>query len=1065
MLQRLAYRSTEFGQISEAEALKELQAVLREKDPSLPSIEAKARSEELYRVLTERSGIFVGGAEWKHETFREFLAAQYLFGESKPDSLQVLELMKKHRDFKWQSLLLFLFSLWSSDASKSSDREIEIYRGVFEACIGKCKKAPGIIHRWIIGISQLLGNAPVEQEDVSQPSLSSRSEVFAVQALIEIGAAPQDIEENILRSLLANQSSIELAMSDPCAAVFSTDFFANKKLRLLECWAKIPRLNRRLDPWVKTWFEDLCSRTGNGLKEFGLLWLCRREKEIETLLQQQPLGPAWCHALLHTLHSHHRWEREEAAIHLQRIAISKLREQNCDDLTSLGELGSISECIKDPSRFLSGHTVTETINPFSDHVWLSTFMKTLEAVNVANKFIKDQRHDPQQWQDIFESRVGRMWTERVLAVWKTSRHQIYPLLVTIESFEPHILKLISINKETPAPLRRFIEWYVLLPQKDKADNVPQLWGQYSLSMAADLLNLVGVSGHALSSVPTPVLLEELAHPDTHQKLAAAIVTALMEQRAFSGLLQVGLREQASRGIRILALKSLEREAGDEEECRTVLVSLCSEHLSEQPNDISMLKTRAEMLLKLERYEEAEHDWTAIISSSPHDGDALEWRANVRYLRGDTDAALDDIDQSLECEGDHRYGFYLKGVIFLEKNNYRVAIQSFDAAEKSGNSELRLYQRRACSYFGLGLLEEAIKDLETVLARDQSHAQAHLLKALCLSSLGRWADSETLIEGMEDILSRENGWVTLRLQNELGLHGTEKALTFLLSLDAAYKLTAREETIGLFLQHSSQQEPAEARAGKIQALLEPGTDVPYMQIRFWLFMLNNEVNACKAHLDYLVEGKCEADLGWIVLDATATLNPFLPVWVMPLIGQASYVLKTLTPVETTSSVQSHTTKQDAAEQKHEAVAVQSAGKRTKCLFENGMLCRLRMIDGYEDELQLGKEILGSHKQQIAIVVIPLLDSGHIYIQANVKYDDTDSYDFKLAGEYTKFRDQGALIGIIEQKQIQKVIVTQKDLYHQMLTHPAMAPLRTKLVLEPRSLPYTDKDVEFTFLPQD
>lgn len=99
------------------------------------------------------------------------------------------------------------------------------------------------------------------------------------------------------------------------------------------------------------------------------------------------------------------------------------------------------------------------------------------------------------------------------------------------------------------------------------------------------------------------------------------------------------------------------------------------------------------------------------------------------------------------------------------------------------------------------------------------------------------------------------------------------------------------------------------------------------------------------------------------------------------------------------------------------------------------------------------------------MIPLLDSGHIYIQANVKYDDTDSYDFKLAGEYTKFRDQGALIGIIEQKQIQKVIVTQKDLYHQMLTHPAMAPLRTKLVLEPRSLPYTDKDVEFTFLPQD
>ena len=56
------------------------------------------------------------------------------------------------------------------------------------------------------------------------------------------------------------------------------------------------------------------------------------------------------------------------------------------------------------------------------------------------------------------------------------------------------------------------------------------------------------------------------------------------------------------------------------------------------------------------------------------------------------------------------------------------------------------------------------------------------------SEGGWTD-ETLIEGMEDILSREMVGSRYVLQNELGLHGTEKALTFLLSLDAAYKLTA------------------------------------------------------------------------------------------------------------------------------------------------------------------------------------------------------------------------------------------------------------------------------------
>ena len=228
-------------------------------------------------------------------------------------------------------------------------------------------------------------------------------------------------------------------------------------------------------------------------------------------------------------------------------------------------------------------------------------------------------------------------------------------------------------------------------------------------------------------------------------------------------------------------------------------------------------------------------------------------------------------------------------------------------------------------------------------------------------------------------------------------------------------------------------------------------------RFWVLIANEDRSGAQELVRELIHNEREDCLRWIAIDGKTTLKTFLPPWVDPLLNNANLAAANIA-TKITAAIQRQKGLIEQATEKDSPEPCPPV-KKVKDLMESGMLCQLRAIWGYEEELQMTKNLLEPYHTTRVIVIIPLLDTGHIYIQANVKYDESASHNFKMAGPYIKFRDSGTLVSLVREKRIQKVIVTEERLYDRISSHPSLKQLRNILVLERHSLPYTSTEVEF------
>lgn len=753
LLKRIAWHMTVSLTLDESGVIHSIVDELGEWDKAnrnLATEAARAKAASYYRMLAESSGILMGSLEWKHETFREYLAAAYLQEKYSPNSLAVYRSISKYKNPQWQGVILFLFSIWAIKASAGPEASLEQYRGVFSLLIGKRafvrpSRVARILAKFKSNIATLLKsithrlkasqelsdlNIPSPPPDTSWQPISSFDDeyIFAAKALGELGAAPKNIESKIVRFVLSRENNIGIGVCSAAARVF-VDHFTDYEY-ILRRWSYQPRLRQLMDPWITQWRQAIITydqaRELKGIYSepkylIGLLFLCRSEKVVQDLLCEKPLREQLPSGVIAALKN---YSIGDSTNYFRRLALQALREASC--------------------------------------------VQTSSSTTALEREIQSSLYNA-------------------------------PVELLIEELKEHshLGKWVNFILETIAK------------KNDAVNRLAELCDDSALPLA---LRIRGME-----------LLVE--HEDTTER----------------------------------SIK---------------LIPLYTEYLVQHPGEPVTLRARAKALERLERYQEAERDLDAVISRNPSDGQALEGRARIRYLQDNYDAALEDIEKALMQPENKSDRSYLKGSILYFKGEYAESIDSLYDAEALGNRLYTLFYRRSGSYFQLGLLDEAIKDVDVVLADNKSDVAARRRKAAYLSCLGKWEESEVLLKGLEGSASDEIYWTMTILQNTLGLRGSKKALEFIAGLPETYVLSEWEQTVVLFLEKAMSGKVPEKR---VFAISKSWT------APFWIHIATNDENGCKASLVKLFETGSYSTLRWIVIERK-TLNPFLPVWALPLVDR-------------------------------------------------------------------------------------------------------------------------------------------------------------------------------------
>ena len=1065
LMERLAWTATETGELSEADALRVVSEGLRELVPTMSAASADTKSESIWEILKERSGIFVTQTEWKHETFREFLAARYLSKTLDPDSDQMIALLKQQTDPGFHGMLLFVFSIWSTQKDKCNETVLDTYRRLFEHLIGKTAEQDSALREggsWRNWFKSLVGTTATAQ---NRSDYSARWEdvIFSAEVLLELGKAPIDIEKRILELLFQHgRKRIEETFIHPGYEVTSLNYYLKKVARhegikcsdlfaspsimcpekgILRRWCRQPQLNTLLDVWADSWQQDLIQGTDDATGPAGLLVLSQRYDQIAKLLDQDLINVKTCEGVAKALMGDEGTDSRTCQYNILRKLESELFKSN----ERMVEVASFYKTLVDAKQLLP--TDKKLIKKYPFYRWVAAWAAAF-AVPRPDKRTKVLY--PHLLREAVAAYLGpdemshlQTVSSKMIASEATP---LSPLLLALASLSRDQLKELADDIAFPIGLREFVKWYILHQDQPATDQQTILsFGHHLLTSSAKLREDCAL---VMRHLPAEILLEELARQDVVEGLALEIVKLFKTSRDIQALINFGLSGNGKKSARVAALtQAYEFEPSE----------MMENHiLSLEPTHIPTLRKRAERLENADQLDAAEKELDGILKLSPQDGAALESRARIKLNTDRYESALVDITEALKSQEDSGYRLYLRGRIFQKQEQWRDAIASFDAAQVAGNSEYRLYLQRGNTYYSLGLLNDAIKEADTVLTDDASHNDARMLKAVSLSSLGEWGTSEALLVGKEETLSEHSRWFMTRFQNMLGLGKLQEAREFLASLGEAYKLSFWEETIVMFYENAVIGSLSQSRLLKLQEAI--AKDQTLRQIRFWVLLATGDHSGCKELVRQLMNGKREDDLRWIAIDGKTTLKGFLPSWASALIDEADAAAASIAVQTTPTAISEQKQLAEPLTDTH-APEQRRTQRKVKDRIENGMLCRAYKIDTYEEELEMAKGILEPHHATRTMVVIPLLNTGHIYIQANVKDEDSDWFNFKMVGPYVKFRDNGVLERTVKDKHIQKVLVTDQGLYQRLTSHPSLKSIRKLLVLEEHSLPYTSSEVEF------
>ena len=147
---------------------------------------------------------------------------------------------------------------------------------------------------------------------------------------------------------------------------------------------------------------------------------------------------------------------------------------------------------------------------------------------------------------------------------------------------------------------------------------------------------------------------------------------------------------------------------------------------------------------LGEYEESVVRYDKAIELDPTELSLYYGRAFAYLEMGDSDAAMEDLDRVLLLESDNSVARYGRGRIEMEAGEYEEAIADLTEVIKDEDEEYSWvyfeedspYIDRALAYQALGRTEEALDDLNTVIAEEEDWYLPHYYRGLIYKDLGQ-----------------------------------------------------------------------------------------------------------------------------------------------------------------------------------------------------------------------------------------------------------------------------------------------------------------------------------------
>lgn len=163
-------------------------------------------------------------------------------------------------------------------------------------------------------------------------------------------------------------------------------------------------------------------------------------------------------------------------------------------------------------------------------------------------------------------------------------------------------------------------------------------------------------------------------------------------------------------------------------------------LSYNPDDKYFLFYKAVALCELKDYLQADSTFTALLRRNPKFDDGFVARGRMNYLRGDTTAALSDLDKALTINRAQIPAYLIKADIYSKLKKWEESIQAIDEAIKLQPDNTDLYINRAYLRYNVNDFFGAMADYDYTLTIDPENEAALFNRALLRTEVKALSDA-------------------------------------------------------------------------------------------------------------------------------------------------------------------------------------------------------------------------------------------------------------------------------------------------------------------------------------
>ncbi|RJE22672.1 import receptor [Aspergillus sclerotialis] len=157
--------------------------------------------------------------------------------------------------------------------------------------------------------------------------------------------------------------------------------------------------------------------------------------------------------------------------------------------------------------------------------------------------------------------------------------------------------------------------------------------------------------------------------------------------------------------------------------------------------------------------------------------ALNWRATFTYLGGNAQAALADLNKSVELQPSLVQSYIKRASLHLELGNKEAAADDFDLAITHNKDDPDIYYHRAQLHFILGEFADAAKDYQKSIELDRSFIYSHIQLGVTQYKMGSVASAMATfrrsVKNFEDVPDVYNYYGELLLDQQNFAEAVEK----------------------------------------------------------------------------------------------------------------------------------------------------------------------------------------------------------------------------------------------------------------------------------------------------